>query len=66
MKSKDKKLTSVRIAPELFFKFKQLCIENEFSFQKLAERSLYLYITDATFKSKLHSTKVKNKIGNEE
>jgi len=66
MKSQDKKLTSVRVEPELFSKFKLICLEEGFSFQKLAERSLYLYLTDQDFKSKLQSTKVTKQYINEE
>lgn len=50
----DKKLTSVRVTPTLFKKFKQECIENKFSFQKLADRAMYLYLTDEEFKKQIN------------
>ena len=50
MKSKDKKLTSVRIHPELFNDFKLSCEEDNFTFQTLAERAIFLYLTDEEFK----------------
>mgnify|MGYP003344370997 FL=1 len=53
MRSKDKKLTSVRLHPELFNKFKSRCISEDFTFQKLAERSIFLYLTDKEFKDKI-------------
>jgi len=53
MRSKDKKLTSVRLHPVLFNKFKTRCISEDFTFQKLAERAIYLYLTDEEFKTKV-------------
>lgn len=53
MKSKDKKLTTVRIDPNLFIEFKQSCARDKFTFQKLAERSMYLYLKDQEFKDRL-------------
>lgn len=50
----DKKRTSVQISTDLFNKFKIACIENNFSIQKLAERSMYLYITDVDFRKLIH------------
>lgn len=56
MRSKDKKLTSVRLHPELFNRFKTRCITEEFTFQKLAERAIFLYLTDEDFKEKVTRT----------
>jgi hypothetical protein len=53
MRSKDKKLTSVRLHPVLFNRFKTTCIAEDFTFQKLAERAIYLYLTDEDFKTKV-------------
>jgi len=55
MKSSDKRLTTVRIDDELFQEFKYQCIKNKFSFQKLASRSIFLYLTDKDFKESIHS-----------
>jgi len=52
---KEKKLTSVRVEESLFNKFRQECISHKFSFQKLADRALYLYLTDEEFKKQIHT-----------
>lgn len=54
MKSSDKRLTTVRIDDELFQEFKFQCIKDKFSFQKLASRSIFLYLTDKDFKESIH------------
>jgi hypothetical protein len=46
MKSSEKRLTTVRIEDKLFQEFKFQCIKDKFSFQKLASRAIYLYLTD--------------------
>ena len=53
MKAKDKKLTTVRIAPDLWQDFKFECVRDKFTFQKLAERSIYLYLKDKDFREKM-------------
>jgi len=53
MRNKDKKLTSVRLDPELYDEFKFQCLKDNFSFQKLASRAIYLYLNDKDFKVKL-------------
>lgn len=50
----DKKLTSVRVEQELFEQFKIQCVRHKFSFQKLADRAIFLYLTDDRFRDKLH------------
>jgi len=55
MKSSDKRLTTVRIDDELFQEFKFQCIKDKFSFQKLASRSIFLYLTDKNFKESIHN-----------
>ena len=51
---KNEKLTSVKITQPLFDKFKMACLEDNFSFKKLADRAIYLYLTDNDFKDKVH------------
>ena len=51
---KDEKLTSVKITQPLFDKFKMACLEDNFSFKKLADRAIYLYLTDKDFKELVH------------
>lgn len=52
---KDEKLTSVKITQPLFDKFKIACLEDNFSFKKLADRAIFLYLTDKDFRDKIHS-----------
>ena len=51
---KEEKLTSVKITQPLFDKFKVSCFENNFSFKKLADRCIFLYLTDKEFREKVH------------
>lgn len=55
MKNTDKTLTTVRIDPELWVQFKEVCKDQKFTFQKLAERSIHLYLTDSEFKNKIRN-----------
>jgi len=54
MSNKQRKLTSVRIDAELFQEFKLQCMHDNFSFQKLASRAIFLYLTDKGFKHRIH------------
>jgi|TARA_B110000971_G_scaffold220931_1_gene266115 hypothetical protein len=54
MANKDEKLTSVEITRPLFNNFKMACLEENFSFKKLANRSIFLYLTDKEFREKIH------------
>ena len=51
--SKDQQLTSVKIDKTLFETFKVECIKRKFSFQKLADRALFLYLTDEDFRKQI-------------
>lgn len=51
---KDEKLTSVKITQPLFDEFKVACLQDNFSFKKLADRAIYLYLTDKDFRNKIH------------
>ena len=51
---KHEKLTSVKITQPLFDNFKMACLQDNFSFKKLADRAIFLYLTDKTFKSTIH------------
>ena len=44
------KLTSVKVINELYKKFKNKTIEDEFSLQKLVNRSLDLFVDDEKFR----------------
>ena len=47
---KNMTLTSVKIKSDLFENFKIECVKRKFSFQKLADRSIYLFLTDENFR----------------
>lgn len=55
MNKKDMTLTSVKIQSDLFETFKIECVKRKFSFQKLADRAIHLYLTDETFRKNLHN-----------
>tara|TARA_Y100001973_G_C5179460_1_gene323948 strand:- start:1651 stop:1839 length:189 start_codon:yes stop_codon:yes gene_type:complete len=46
-------LTSVKVQSQLFENFKVECVRRKFSFQKLADRSLFLFLTDDDFRKKI-------------
>jgi len=53
---KDKlQLTSVKVHRHLFDEFKVECVRTKFSLQKLADRSLHLYLTDESFRKQIHN-----------
>ena len=52
-KNKEEKLTSVKIIDELYKKFKEKSIRDDFSLQKLVNRSLDLFVYDEEFKKKI-------------
>ena len=53
--TKEMTLTSVKVKSDLFDDFKIECVKRKFSFQKLADRSLFLYLTDEDFRKKINS-----------
>jgi len=55
MANKNQSLTSVKIDSDLFDEFKVACVRHKFSFQKLAERTIHLYLTDEEFRKEIHS-----------
>ena len=55
MSKKDMTLTSVKVQSDLFETFKIECVKRKFSFQKLADRAIHLYLTDETFRKQIHS-----------
>lgn len=52
--SKEQSLTSVKISTKMFEDFRVTTIRSKFSFQKLVERCMYLYITDENFRKQIH------------
>ena len=55
MNKKDMTLTSVKIQSDLFEQFKVSCVRHKFSLQKLADRTIHLYLTDEEFRRKVHN-----------
>ena len=51
----DTKLTSVKILRELYRNFKVKTLDDEFTLQKLVNRSMDLYVLDTKFKDKIQS-----------
>jgi hypothetical protein len=51
---KDEKLTSVKITQPLFDEFKMAALKDNISFKKLADRAIFLYLTDKEFKKQIH------------
>lgn len=52
---KNQVLTSVKIDTDLFDKFKIECIKRKFSFQKLSERAIHIYLTNEDFRKQVHN-----------
>jgi len=50
-----KKLTSVKVEEDLLLEFKEQCVRHKFSLQKLADRAIFLYLTEEEFRQKLHT-----------
>ena len=55
MSDKKQVLTSVKLDVDLFENFKIECIKRKFSFQKLSERAIHLYLTDEDFRKQVHN-----------
>ena len=57
MSQKETTLTSVKIFKNLYNDYKYMTVNNTMSFQKLVNRSVYLYLNDENFKQKIDETK---------
>jgi hypothetical protein len=53
--SANQQLTSVKVDKDLFELFRLECIKRKFSFQKLSERAMHLYLTDEGFRKMIHN-----------
>ena len=53
MAKDEKTLTSVKVKSDLFENFKIECVKRKFSFQKLADRTIYLYLTNEDFRKQV-------------
>jgi|TARA_R110001583_G_scaffold80907_1_gene216533 hypothetical protein len=52
-KNNEEKLTSVKVIDELYKKFREKSIREDFSLQKLVNRSLDLFVYDKEFAKKV-------------
>ena len=50
---KEMTLTSVKVNSNLFENLKIECVKWKFSFQKLSDRAIYLYLTDENFRRQI-------------
>lgn len=55
MSKKDMTLTSVKVQSDLFECFKIECVKRKFSFQKLSDRAIHLYLTDEDFRKQINN-----------
>ncbi len=55
MNKNELQLTSVKVHRNLFEEFKIECVKTKFSFQKLSDRAIYLYLTNEEFKKTIHN-----------
>tara|TARA_R100001244_G_scaffold85617_1_gene65514 strand:- start:92 stop:280 length:189 start_codon:yes stop_codon:yes gene_type:complete len=46
-------LTSVKVHSDIFEDFKIECVRRKFSFQKLSDRAIFLYLTDEDFRKQI-------------
>ena len=53
--TKDMTLTSVKVKSDLFENFKIECVKRKFSFQKLADRAIHLYLTNDDFRKTINN-----------
>lgn len=57
MKQDNEKLTSVKVDKVLFQQFKEECFDDNFSLKQLVNNSIFLYLNDKEFKSKIKLSK---------
>ena len=56
MVMKDIKLTSVKVLESLYKRFKVKTVNSDMTLQKIANRSINLYLTDNSFREMMDST----------
>jgi hypothetical protein len=52
---KELTLTSVKINSKLWDEFRISCVRHKFSLQKLADRTIHLYISNDEFRKMIHN-----------
>ena len=53
MSNREQTLTSVKVYSDLFENFKIECVKRKFSFQKLSDRAIHLFLTDEESRKKI-------------
>lgn len=53
MAKQDMTLTSVKIQTDLWDEFRVECLKRKFSFQKLADRAIHLFLTSEDFRKQI-------------
>jgi len=48
-------LTSVKVNEVIWDEFRISCVKYKFSFQKLSDRAMHLYVTDPEFRKQIHN-----------
>ena len=56
IKDKNTQLTSVKILQDLYYNFKSIIMRSTMTLQKLTYRSIFLYLTEEDFKTKIETT----------
>ena len=55
MNKSELQLTSVKVNINNSEEFKIECVKTKFSFQKLSDRAIYLYLTNEEFRKLIHN-----------
>ena len=55
MKNEKRLITSVKIPDNLYQDFKIINVRTKMNLQDLVERSIYLYLTEASFRQMVHN-----------
>ncbi len=58
MANEKLQLTSTKVLTDLFDEFKILSITTKFNFQKLANRTMHMYVNDENFRKIIHDYNV--------
>ena len=56
--TEETRLTSVKIKEGLRKDFKKTCLETDINLQKLVNRSIYLYVNDRGFRTKINKVDI--------
>ena len=60
MSDKELKLTTVKVLAKLYNEFKHKSLDNNFTLQKLVNRSIHLYNTDTEYQGRIENANLVN------